>query len=66
MAQRLQRHLSALGVTHDVKTYPDAGHSFFTRVDGWQGWLARAPTPLAVGYNEAAAEDGWAADARLL
>lgn len=59
MANRLERHLSALGVPHDVKTYEEAGHSFFSRVDGWQGWLARVPTPMAVGYHETAAEDGW-------
>jgi carboxymethylenebutenolidase len=59
MAERLERHLSALGVPHDVKTYDGAGHSFFSQVDGWQGWLARVPTPMAVGYDEQAAEDGW-------
>jgi carboxymethylenebutenolidase len=59
MAQRLDRHLTALGVPHDVKTYDGAGHSFFSKLDGWQGWLARVPTPLAVAYDEAAAEDGW-------
>ena len=59
IAERLERHLSELGVPHDVKTYEQAGHSFFSRVDGWQGWLARMPSPMAVGYNEAAAEDGW-------
>jgi carboxymethylenebutenolidase len=59
MAERLERHLSDLGVAGDVKTYEDAGHSFFSQVDGWQGWLARVPTPLAVGYDEDAAEDGW-------
>ncbi len=59
MAKRLERHLAALGVAHDVKTYDDAGHSFFSRVDGWQGWLARMPSPMAVGYDERAAEDGW-------
>jgi carboxymethylenebutenolidase len=59
MAERLERHLSVLGVPHDVKTYDDAGHSFFSHVDGWQGWLARVPTPMAVGYDEQAAEDGW-------
>jgi carboxymethylenebutenolidase len=58
-AERLERHLSALGVPHDVKTYDGAGHSFFSHVDGWQGWLARVPTPMAVGYDEQAAEDGW-------
>jgi carboxymethylenebutenolidase len=59
MAERLERHLTALGVPHDVKTYDQAGHSFFSQVDGWQGWLARVPTPMAVGYDEQAAEDGW-------
>jgi carboxymethylenebutenolidase len=59
MAERLEGHLSALGVPHDVKTYDGAGHSFFSQVDGWQGWLARMPSPMAVGYDEAAAEDGW-------
>jgi len=58
-AARLERHLAALGVPHDVKTYDDAGHSFFSQVDGWQGWLARMPSPMAVGYDEAAAADGW-------
>jgi carboxymethylenebutenolidase len=60
MARRLEGHLAALGVSHDVKTYEQAGHSFFSQVDGWQGWLARMPSPMAVGYDQAAAEDGWA------
>jgi carboxymethylenebutenolidase len=59
VAEQLERHLVGLGVPHDVKTYEEAGHSFFSQVDGWQGWLARMPSPMAVGYNEAAAEDGW-------
>jgi carboxymethylenebutenolidase len=59
MADQLEGHLSALGVPHDVKTYDGAGHSFFSQVDGWQGWLARVPTPMAVGYDAEAAEDGW-------
>jgi carboxymethylenebutenolidase len=58
-AERLERHLEALGVPHDVKTYDGVGHSFFSQVDGWQGWLARVPTPLAQGYDEAAANDSW-------
>jgi carboxymethylenebutenolidase len=59
MAERLERHLSELGIAHDVKTYETAGHSFFSEVDGWQGVLARVPTPMAVGYEREAAEDGW-------
>jgi len=59
MAKRLERHLSELGVPHDVKSYDDAGHSYFSKVEGWQGWLARMPSGMAVGYDEAAAQDGW-------
>lgn len=59
MAVRLEGHLEALGVPHDVHTYERAGHSFFSRPDGWQGWLARMPSPMAVGYDEQSAEDGW-------
>jgi len=58
-AERLERHLAELGVPHDVKTYNGVGHSFFSQVRGWQGWLARIPTPLAAGYDEDAANDGW-------
>jgi carboxymethylenebutenolidase len=59
IAERLESHLQALGVPHDVKTYDGAGHSFFSEVDGWQGWLARLPSPMAVGYDEPTAEDAW-------
>jgi carboxymethylenebutenolidase len=59
VAERLERHLGELGVAHDVKVYEQAGHSFFSEVDGWQGLLARMPSPMAVGYDEQAAEDGW-------
>jgi carboxymethylenebutenolidase len=59
MAQRLESHLEGLGVPHDVKTYEDVGHSFLSQPDGWQGWLARLPSPMAVGYDEDAAEDAW-------
>lgn len=59
MAERLEGHLQALGVPHDVRVYDGAGHSFFSQVDGWQGWLARMPSPMNVGYEEAAAEEGW-------
>ncbi|HEX4563726.1 MAG TPA: dienelactone hydrolase family protein [Solirubrobacteraceae bacterium] len=59
MAERLESHLVALGVPHDVETYEHAGHSFFSLLDGWQGWLARLPSPMAVGYEEQSAEDAW-------
>lgn len=59
MAERLDAHLTALGVPHDVRTYAGAGHSFFSRHEGWQGRLAQIPTPMRVGPDEAAAADGW-------
>ncbi len=59
VAARLEQHLQDLGVPNEVKVYDGAGHSFFSEVDGWQGWLARMPSPMAVGYEQQAAEDGW-------
>ena len=60
MARRLEKHLTALGVPHDVKTYEGVGHSFLSRVEGgFQGWLASLPSPMYVGYDEDAAEDTW-------
>ena len=60
MARRLQAHLSALGVPHDVKTYEGVGHSFLSNVQGgWQGRLASLPSPMHVGYDEQAAQDAW-------
>ena len=67
MAERLEDHLSALGVPHDVKIYDGAGHSFFSKVEGgWQGWLARLPSPMAVGYERAGRRGRLAAHARVL
>ena len=31
----------------------------FSEHEGWQGWLARLPTPMAVGPDASAAADGW-------
>jgi carboxymethylenebutenolidase len=59
MAERLEEHLQEIGVDHDVVTYDQAGHSFFSQHEGWQGGLASLPTPMSVGYDEAAAADGW-------
>ena len=53
---RLGKALTALGVPHDIKVYPGAGHRF----------MNKAPAPLAplagaarMGYHESAAEDAW-------
>ncbi|HLM84678.1 MAG TPA: dienelactone hydrolase family protein [Solirubrobacteraceae bacterium] len=57
-AQRLERALQAVGVAHDVKEYPQAGHSFLNRFNA-----GPVLTPLlhvaGVGYNHDAAEDAW-------
>ena len=50
--ERLEAALTALGVEHDVRTYPDANHSF----------LEPMPPPLAVfglGLHRPSAEDAW-------
>lgn len=58
--RRLERHLETLGVPHDVKIYPDVGHSYMN--DHGPGPIVSAimrATPLHAGYDEAAAEDSW-------
>jgi len=66
---RLAGHLRRLGVEHDVKTYPDSGHSFMNRhpalaLPRWSPVAALTPsTPvnplLRVGYDPDDAEDSW-------
>jgi carboxymethylenebutenolidase len=56
--KRLNQLLTELGVDHDVKLYPGAGHSYMSRHEGTLAKLA-ARGPMRVGYNEAAAEDSW-------
>jgi carboxymethylenebutenolidase len=57
-AERLERALDAAGVAHDVKEYPNAGHSFLNRFNS--GPLF---TPLlhvaGLGYHHPSAEDAW-------
>jgi carboxymethylenebutenolidase len=55
-AEKLTAQLKALGVQHDVVTYPEAGHSFFTHTDGFMGRLGPY-TPLRAEYHEASARD---------
>jgi carboxymethylenebutenolidase len=58
--RRLERHLEALGVPHDVKIYPGVGHSYMN--DHGPGPIVSAilrATPLHAGYDEAAAENSW-------
>jgi carboxymethylenebutenolidase len=61
-AARLERALSAVGVVHDVKEYPDAGHGF---INDHQGAGDKAPVMFALmqkltpgaGYHEGSARD---------
>ena len=57
--RRLERHLQSLGIPHEVKIYPDVGHSYMN--DFGDGLLAKImrSTPMHAGYDEDAAEDSW-------
>ncbi|MDH6279963.1 dienelactone hydrolase [Prescottella agglutinans] len=50
----LERVLTEQGIPHDVKTYPDAGHSFADRAPIQT--LARI---VGFGQNEDATADAW-------
>jgi carboxymethylenebutenolidase len=54
--EKLTADLDALGVPHDVKVYPEAGHSFFSRTPGLLG-KAASRSPAHIGYHEASAQD---------
>jgi carboxymethylenebutenolidase len=54
--EKLTAELDALGVPHDVKVYPEAGHSFFSRTPGLLG-KAVAHSPIHAEYHEASAQD---------
>ncbi len=57
--RRLEAHLTTLGVPHDVKIYPDAGHSYMSPHTGALATLA-AWGPLAAAFDPAAEADSWA------
>ncbi len=56
-AQRLERALDSLGVAHDIKEYPQAGHSFLNRLK--VGPLTPLLHVTGFGYDEEAAENAW-------
>jgi carboxymethylenebutenolidase len=55
-AARLEAALSAVGVAHDVKEYPDANHSFLNHHSGPLAPVARV---LGIGLHEPSADDAW-------
>jgi carboxymethylenebutenolidase len=63
-AARLEAALTAAGVEHDVKEYPDAGHSFMNRSEP-PAWMRPLTTSLHAGYVDTAAADAWDRISRL-
>lgn len=54
---RLRANLERLDVPHDVKVYPEAGHSFHTQAPGRVTEMIGPYTPLRIGYDEPSARD---------
>lgn len=58
LGEKLEPRLEALGVEHEVYTYPEAGHSFLT--DGNHPVARALSWPiLRVGYEPKSAKDAW-------
>ena len=56
--RRLEKLLVELNVVHDVKLYPDAGHSFMSWNSGIVASIGKI-SPMKAQYNPEAAEDSW-------
>jgi carboxymethylenebutenolidase len=54
VAAHLERTLTAIGVPHDVKEYPEAGHSFLNDHDTF---LFKALKIIGISYHEPSARD---------
>ena len=52
-ADRLERALTANGVEHDIKEYPDAGHSF---LNDHRGAVVKIMKVVGIGYHEPSAQ----------
>jgi carboxymethylenebutenolidase len=57
-AAKVESVLAELGVEHDVKEYPEAGHSFMNRHNG--GPLNVVARLGGIGYHHPSAENAWA------
>jgi carboxymethylenebutenolidase len=53
-ADRLEHVLTAVGVPHDVKVYPDAGHAF---LNDHRDLLSKAMRVVGIGYHQPSAQD---------
>jgi carboxymethylenebutenolidase len=58
LGTELEAALNEAGIPNDVKTYPEAGHSFMSRHGGLIGALGPR-TPMRDEYDPEAAEDAW-------
>ncbi|HEX9040091.1 MAG TPA: dienelactone hydrolase family protein, partial [Trebonia sp.] len=56
-AAKLEAALAELGIPHDVKEYPDAGHSFLEQYSA--GPLTPVLRVAGLGYEAASADDAW-------
>ncbi len=54
VAEKLEKVLTAVGVDHDVKEYPDAGHSF---LNDHHDSMFRMLKVVGIGYHEPSAQD---------
>ncbi|MGY1710527.1 dienelactone hydrolase family protein [Geodermatophilus sp. SYSU D00758] len=63
-AARVEAALTEHGVPHDVREYPDAGHSFMNRHNA--GPLTVLARVAGVGYHHPSAEDAWGRVLRFL
>ena len=57
-AGKLEAALGAAGVEHDVKEYPEAGHSFLNHSEA-PSWMKPFARTLHAGYVDTAAIDAW-------
>jgi carboxymethylenebutenolidase len=53
-ADRLERALTAVGVAHDVKLYPGAGHAF---LNDHRDLMSKVMRVIGIGYHESSARD---------
>ena len=56
-AAKVKAALERAGVEHDVKEYPDAGHSFFNRHN--TGPLNPLMRVAGLSFHQPSAEDAW-------
>jgi carboxymethylenebutenolidase len=59
LGPRLATALDTAGIPNDVKTYPEAGHSFMNRHSGLLAAIG-PHTPMHDAFDDAASTDAWA------